>query len=389
MSGGGTTGSGSSSGGSSSGSSSSGSDRFSASRSGGTDRFSISRTLGSLLADMPPLEEDLARYAAWLQRLGIEPPETAGALAGQDFPGGNPMWRGGWPRKHDLRPIVDQVLEVGDSTAGIGADHMTALAMRALASDGEKVAGEPALDVGCGSGIVAATAARLGAKPVVATDVDARCMPLVHETARVNNVVIDARRGNLVAPLRPNEQFKTIVANLPQKPCPTPGALDLGHDGGPNGLGILRPFVRDVRQHLAPNGRLYLAHHTLCDPSLIDLLRKAGFSVRVRAAMRRLVCRGDLPPAVAEHIETRRRDGRALLDAVPSHGHVHYFLCLVLLAIRTGPGETTRLGGLPSAPPLPTQPGPAGGSLPPGQPPQPRGDSTRLRIPPGPPPAPR
>jgi len=50
------------------------------------------------------------------------------------------------------------------------------------------------LDAGCGSGVVAVAAARLGFAPVVAVDSDAVAVEVAAETARTNGVDLDVRR---------------------------------------------------------------------------------------------------------------------------------------------------------------------------------------------------
>jgi len=73
---------------------------------------------------------------------------------------------------------------------GTGAHPTTRLCL-------ELVAGLPRgsfLDVGCGSGVLAIAAARLGFGPVCAVDADAAAVAAARENARVNDVAVDVRR---------------------------------------------------------------------------------------------------------------------------------------------------------------------------------------------------
>jgi ribosomal protein L11 methyltransferase len=68
------------------------------------------------------------------------------------------------------------------------------------------------LDAGCGSGVVAVAAVRLGFAPVVAVDVDPVAVEVAVETARGNGVAVEALRADvLVDELRPVD---VVVANI-------------------------------------------------------------------------------------------------------------------------------------------------------------------------------
>ena len=72
--------------------------------------------------------------------------------------------------------------------------------------------GERVLDVGTGSGILAATAARLGAESVLATDVDPIAVDAAGQTIRQNQLGnrVEVREGSIP----PGQQFDVITANL-------------------------------------------------------------------------------------------------------------------------------------------------------------------------------
>ena len=77
---------------------------------------------------------------------------------------------------------------------------------------------EPAglVDLGCGSGVLAVAAAKLGFSPVVALDDDELAVAAARENAAVNGVQIDARRADVLADLLPD--VAVAVANIARAP---------------------------------------------------------------------------------------------------------------------------------------------------------------------------
>jgi len=72
------------------------------------------------------------------------------------------------------------------------------------------------LDVGCGSGVLAIAAARLGFAPVVAIDTDQSAIEAADRNARDNGATIDVRRGDalaVVSDLAPRLLASRLVAS--------------------------------------------------------------------------------------------------------------------------------------------------------------------------------
>ena len=97
-----------------------------------------------------------------------------------------------------------------DPGAAFGFEHATTKACLALLVDHVR-AGSSVLDVGCGSGILAVAAARLGAARVVACDIDPIAVATTRANAQRNAVTVQTRGGTVGSEADP---FDVVVANL-------------------------------------------------------------------------------------------------------------------------------------------------------------------------------
>jgi ribosomal protein L11 methyltransferase len=120
------------------------------------------------------------------------------------FAGG--LWLGPpWGRAPDGIPAV--VVDPGQAF-GTGA-HPTTRACIELLADLDRGS---CLDAGCGSGVVAAAAARLGFDPIVAVDHDPAAIAAASDTARRNRVVIEVRHADVLHDELPATDV--VVANI-------------------------------------------------------------------------------------------------------------------------------------------------------------------------------
>jgi len=103
---------------------------------------------------------------------------------------------------------VELVIDPGQAF-GTGAHATTRLCLELMLSI---PASGPFLDLGCGSGVLAIAAARLGFSPVLAVDFDPVAVEAAAENARVNGVEIDVRRHDLRTD--PVLTAPTVAANL-------------------------------------------------------------------------------------------------------------------------------------------------------------------------------
>jgi len=114
-------------------------------------------------------------------------------------------------------PTEEIVIDPGQAF-GTGAHATTRLCLELLlrlAADG--LADGPLLDVGCGSGVLAIAAARLGWRPVVGLDHEGESVEATGDNAVVNRVALDARAFDLrrdPLPLPELGAEATLTANL-------------------------------------------------------------------------------------------------------------------------------------------------------------------------------
>jgi ribosomal protein L11 methyltransferase len=134
---------------------------------------------------------------------------------------------------------------------GTGTHPTTALCLRWL--DSLPLAGKTVVDFGCGSGILAIAALKLGARRVVGIDIDPQALQASQENARRNKV---ADQIELYLPVDQPEDFQAdvVVANILAGPLRELKAVISGYvkPGGHLALsGILNEQAESVRQAYA------------------------------------------------------------------------------------------------------------------------------------------
>jgi ribosomal protein L11 methyltransferase len=138
-----------------------------------------------------------------------------------------PSWHA---RRDDGRIAI--VLDPG-LAFGTGSHPTTRLCLQWL--ERSLAPGASVIDYGCGSGILAIAAARLGAGRVTGIDIDPQALVATRDNARLNRVTLDARAGTDPRPAPAD----LVVANILSSP-----------------LKLLAPVLVDL---VAPGGHLVLS----------------------------------------------------------------------------------------------------------------------------------
>lgn len=105
----------------------------------------------------------------------------------------------------------DLIVELDPGMAfGTGTHETTTMCIQQL----EKYVKENSkvFDIGCGSGILAISAAKLGAKDVLAVDLDEVAVKVSKENVSLNNVDVKVMHGNLMEVV--NDKADIVVANI-------------------------------------------------------------------------------------------------------------------------------------------------------------------------------
>jgi release factor glutamine methyltransferase len=167
--------------------------------------------------------------------------------------------------------------------------------------------GARALDMFSGSGVLALTAARAGAREVVAVDALRRAVASIRLNARLNGYTVKALRGDLFAPVA-HRRFDLIMANPPYLPDdgdePVHAAARAWW-GGSDGRVLIDRFCADAGEHLAPGGTIALVQSSLSDtPATLAALQQQGLETEVAATHT-----GPLGPLAAANIDLLRERG--------------------------------------------------------------------------------
>lgn len=181
-------------------------------------------------------------------------------------------------------------------------------------------AGEDALDLGCGSGILAVSMAKRGARRIVATDIRSEALEATRRNAAANGVAdrIEIRAGawyEALQGLSPKEagRFDVIAATPPQTPGPRPFGPRYG---GPDGLKHLTAVLQSAPFFLKrAGGRLWLMAVSLADPSeLLCRLRGRFRHVTVVRETERPFTGGEyegMEAGLMDHLLELRASGRS------------------------------------------------------------------------------
>ncbi len=207
------------------------------------------------LAELSPRYEEIVGDAwrdAWKEHYR---PFTIARIPGGESVVVRPPWEA-----HEARP-GEHVLELEPGRAfGTGLHETTRLVAQALADHASEVRGKDVFDIGCGSGVLALVALKLGATSAVAMDVDPEAIEVTLENAGRNGMKLEAT----TTPLSADRIAPVVLANIEARVL-IPMAKELAAHVAPGGLlllsGILVPQKDDVRA-------AYPAMELLASPSM-------------------------------------------------------------------------------------------------------------------------
>jgi len=122
------------------------------------------------------------------------------------------------------------------------------------------------LELCAGPAYAGIAAARASGSRLTTVDVSRRAVLNARLNAWLSGVAIDARRGDLFAPVA-GERFDLILANAPYVPGPPPPAHGPARatDADADGRAILDRICADAPAHLSPGGTVLLVHSEVCD----------------------------------------------------------------------------------------------------------------------------
>ncbi len=143
-------------------------------------------------------------------------------------------------------------------------------------------ADELVLEVGVGSGYVAATVREATGAAVVGSDINPEACVAARESG------VETVRADLTAPFAA-DSADVVLCNPPYLPTPPErewdDPLEYALSGGADGRRVVRPFLDDVGRVLRPGGRAYLLVSSLTGLEAVrDLATAAGLAARERAA---------------------------------------------------------------------------------------------------------
>lgn len=141
----------------------------------------------------------------------------------------------------------------------------------------ENLKGKKILEMGCGSGFLAILLAN--GNEVTAADIDEEAVRVTERNAIKNNVKVKTIKSDLFSVV--NERFDVIVFNPPYLPDDN---NNITYSGGSSGRDAIERFVKDARDFLNQNGKIYMVISSLTgEKEVLDLFHCNGFETNILA----------------------------------------------------------------------------------------------------------
>lgn len=142
-------------------------------------------------------------------------------------------WNAAWEAEHPVHELPLGIKIIPHCAFGAGYHETTSLLINMLLS--AHLTDKIVLDHGTGTGVLAIFAKHLGAKQVIAVDIDEKSVENAKENAALNGEDIDVRLGDTV----PEGKYDLILANIHRN--------------------VLLANMSAYATHLMPNGELWLS----------------------------------------------------------------------------------------------------------------------------------
>lgn len=170
------------------------------------------------------------------------------------------------------------------AVAALRPSEYTAALVQVIRSEPSRVRGARVLEIGCGSGVVLAVMAGLGAVSLCGVDIENDAIATGRSLLGELGHDAEIHQGDMWQPVA-GRHFDLIVANLPHFPMDhfeVAGRLSTWSSGGIDGRELLDPFLEGLADHFAANGRALITHNAFVDVERSrQLLRRHGLAMHI------------------------------------------------------------------------------------------------------------
>jgi release factor glutamine methyltransferase len=137
-----------------------------------------------------------------------------------------------------------------------------------------EVADKAVMEVGSGTGVIAITAAKKGAKSVLAVDINPDAVRNTQVNADLHKLgrKIEVRESDVFNSVAPNEKFDLIIWNTPFTWVNEGEISDIEKSVYDPGYKSTERFLREAQCHLLPHGVIYICFSSSI--GRVDLLRQ-------------------------------------------------------------------------------------------------------------------